>query len=189
MSIAETAREWKTHPDATEELEKRAKDTVDACIKIGEKLERLAKALDLERSFFDEYLPREMAKRVKLENTLDSQYDKLRSRLLTEQESYALREKLKAERPPINSWPEDGALKLDERSAPNKAPLHDPARDGDNQEVDLYADDTELEQKNGAAAQQARAVRDATENDPFEAFLKGEGDEADDLDADDKESK
>jgi hypothetical protein len=163
-SIAQTARGWKDLPDNIDTLERLAENVVDACLKIAGTLERLEKAIDQEREFFREYSPKEMQKQIKLENASDAQYDKRRARLLIEQEAQAIREKLQQEQPAIDSRPEDAAPS-DQKSTP-KALLDDPARDEDNKEVDLDADDEEVEVK------PRDDTNDTTEDDPFVNFIK-----------------
>ena len=52
-------------------------------------------ALDEEANFFREYSPKQLEKRVKLENALDTQFDKLMARLTILREARILRDKLR----------------------------------------------------------------------------------------------
>ena len=56
---------------------------------------RIESALDEEANFFREYSPKQLEKRVKLENALDTQFDKLMARLTILREARILRDKLR----------------------------------------------------------------------------------------------
>jgi hypothetical protein len=64
------------------------------CIESCELLKAIDAKLDLEGDFFEHYVPRKFEQRVKLENLLDGQFDKLQSRLQVLQEARLRREAL-----------------------------------------------------------------------------------------------
>jgi hypothetical protein len=89
--VAEAAEEW----ELDGKLESLPQKLLDVCSKASEHLTHIATALDEEREFFAEYSPKQLEDRIRIENSLDAQYDKLRARLVVEQEARALREKLR----------------------------------------------------------------------------------------------
>lgn len=60
----------------------------------GTLLDEIARALNDEREFFQEYSPKKLQKRILLENALDAQFDKMRARLIIEIEARIVREKM-----------------------------------------------------------------------------------------------
>jgi hypothetical protein len=72
-----------------------AQQILKHCSKVNKKLVRLEIAWDEEREFLAEYSLKQLERRVHMENSLDAQYDKLRARLVMEQEARILRDKLR----------------------------------------------------------------------------------------------
>jgi hypothetical protein len=90
---AEAATNWTSEvSDAVEEL---AREVVTACEATVQDLAQLEVALDEEREFFREYSPKQLDRRVRLENSLDAQLDKLLGRFVALQEARILRDKLR----------------------------------------------------------------------------------------------
>ena len=83
---------WATKCES-DQLEEHAKQIVGMCDSCFKKLSRIEALLDDEREFFAEYSPKKMEKRITNENSRDAQYDKLRARLVIEQEARSLRDK------------------------------------------------------------------------------------------------
>jgi len=92
--IAKTAAQWCETAEETSELARFARTIMDQINRNAKRLCAIQSALDAEREFFFEYSPKHLANRIRLENSLDAQYDKLRARLVIEQEAAALLEKL-----------------------------------------------------------------------------------------------
>lgn len=87
--IAQQTTNW-TRPEQLEEL---AQKVVTECETTLDRLTRIEAALDEERDFFREYSPKQLDRRIKLENALDAQFDKLMARLVNLQEARILRDK------------------------------------------------------------------------------------------------
>ena len=117
-------------------------------------LERIATAFHAGRELFAEYSPKQLERRIRIENSLDAQYDKLRARLLIEQEARALHDKLRQEtagttvEPPrdnVDKVVSDGINK--ESPTSDEPKVRDPLEEfiRENDEVNLDADNDELD--------------------------------------------
>jgi hypothetical protein len=79
---------------SSDELEERVRQIAADCNKICKAVEGIETALDMEREFFLEYLPAHLEQRLRIEKSLDAQFDKLCAQLLIAQEARIIREKL-----------------------------------------------------------------------------------------------
>ncbi len=87
---AQWAENWTTSEQQLAEL---AEKVVAECQATIDELTRIESALDEEADFFREYSPKQLEKRVKLENALDAQFDKLMGRLTNLQDARISRDK------------------------------------------------------------------------------------------------
>lgn len=87
-TIAQAAEDWSAksgQPVGVEEVVRK----FDVLQEIADRLVDIGKAQDEVRNFFLEYSPKHLERQIRIENSLDAQYDKLRTRLLIEQEARA----------------------------------------------------------------------------------------------------
>ena len=91
----------KEESESSGELEKYARRIANGCFKTYKVLARIETALDEEREFFLEYSPAHLEQRIRIENSLDAQFDKLCARLVIAREARMMREKLAAGSSPI----------------------------------------------------------------------------------------
>lgn len=80
--------------EETDELEERMQEVAAKCSKICKAVEGIETELDMEREFFLEYLPAHFEQRIRVEKSLDAQFDKLCAQLVIAQEARIRREKL-----------------------------------------------------------------------------------------------
>jgi hypothetical protein len=98
-------------------------------------LEKIENALDEESDFFREYSPKQLDKRIKLENALDAQFDKLTARLINLREARILRDKSGRSAPGVDEASK--SLGLPSRQGGQEFDLAELDRD----DVDKDADD------------------------------------------------
>ena len=167
-----------TIPDALDEL-------VEGAPKMIEVLTRMEAALDQQDQFFREYSPKELDRRIRLENATDAQFDKILARLDRLQAARVWREKSGKSNdltgtPTAKSSPNAPS----EVSRPNEPEIDLDADDNEastsNEPIDLDADDNE------DSTSHERPDADATIRDPLAEFMdeqEGEGhDDEDDID-------
>ncbi len=129
-------------------------EILEECKMVHKTLERIATAFHAGRELFAEYSPKQLERRIRIENSLDAQYDKLRARLLIEQEARALHDKLRQEtagttvEPPrdnVDKVVSDGINK--ESPTSDEPKVRDPLEEfiRENDEVNLDADNDELD--------------------------------------------
>lgn len=166
----------------TSEASKLMHEIGDRCTHACELLEDIAAKLDLEREFFEQYMPQKFEQRIRLENLLDAQFDKIHSHFLMLKEARLKREELllskhqaaavnvllgKPAIPEIaeNDLPSnDGGMDLD---APDRDETDQPSADGGDRpwrhpsdQVNLDADDKDED-------------LDLDEDDPLMKFVNG----------------
>jgi hypothetical protein len=78
----------------SDEVSRVVQEIADTCTNCCELLESINNKLDLEREFFDQYMPKNLEEIVRVENALDAQFDKICSRLQVMQESRLRRDAL-----------------------------------------------------------------------------------------------
>lgn len=170
--IAEAATNG-TVPDALEEL-------VESAPKMIEVLTRMEAALDQQDQFFREYSPRELDRRIRLENATDAQFDKMLARLDRLQAARAWREKSSKSNDPAGT----PTAKSSQNAPSEVSRPHEP-------EIDLDADDSEASTSNEpeidldadgseASASHERKIdpdADDTVEDPLVEFMDEQGDE------------
>ena len=83
--------------DDAGEFKKLARKTANGVIKTCKILAGIQTALDGEREFFREYWPNHIEQRIRVENSLDAQFDKQVGRLERVQEARILRDKLRSQ--------------------------------------------------------------------------------------------
>jgi hypothetical protein len=87
------------------EFKKLARKTANGVIRTYKILASIQTALDGEREFFREYWPNHIEQRIRVENSLDAQFDKLIGRLERVQEARILRDKLRSQGAASSSSP------------------------------------------------------------------------------------
>lgn len=158
----------------TDEVSKFMQELAETCTNCCELLESTNIKLDLEREFFDQYMPKNLEEMVRAENALDAQFDKMHSRLQVVQEARLRRDALSLRQPaaavivplgkpadPEKTQSEspssnDGATAL---GAPDDK-AGQPSADGAGDQEDLLADDG-----------------DPNESDPLTEFVAEQADD------------
>jgi hypothetical protein len=131
---AESVATWtkKSDSDQLEEYAQRFVDMWERCLK---KLTSIEARLDDEDQFFAVYSPKQLERRIAIENSLDAQFDKLRARLVIEQEARILRDKLQRTQDDAG----DSAVKRSDDGP--KPPPRDQMQPSDEAELDRDDDD------------------------------------------------
>ncbi len=175
QKIAQHAANWTT----SEQLEELAEKLTGQFQTTIDELSRIEAALDHEADFFREYSPKQLEKRVKLENALDAQLDKLMARLINLQEARILRDKSRMSRDAagdsVAGWHDD-ADQASKASRQGEHELDLAELDRDDVEEDAEAG------KNRSSADQAAPKSTVNRNDdvvdPLVEFLGLSGDGA-----------
>jgi hypothetical protein len=94
MNSQKLRRPLKESSESSDGLEEGVRAIVAECSKVSQAVEHIKIALDMEREFFLEYLPAHLEQRLRIEKSLDAQFDKLCAQLLIAQEARIIREKL-----------------------------------------------------------------------------------------------
>ncbi len=188
LQTVEIAAKRNSDGEASQPIE----EIFDVMTKNGKLLEGIDAKLDLERDFFERYMPQKLEQRIRLENLLDAQFDKLHVRLLMLQEarreelflsgqqaigvSLLLDKSANAEKPPSDvPGTEPDALDREETGQPSG--------DGGD-EVDLDADDDAETPPSDVPGTEPDALNRRDTGQP-----SGDGGDEVDLDADDEDPR
>jgi hypothetical protein len=150
--LLETGTQLKQKCFDTDEILKFMQELADTCTNSYELLESIYSKLDLEREFFDRYMPKNLEETVRVENALDAQFDKLHSRLQVYQEARLRREAL--------SLSKQANVLLG--NTPDAAESDSPSDDGGTELDAPDGDETSQPPANGA---------DDKEHDPLAKFV------------------
>ena len=171
---AEAAANW-TKSEVSDAVEELARGVVTACEATVQDLAELEVALDEEREFFREYSPKQLDRRVRLENSLDSQLDKLLGRFVALQEAGILRDKLRQpEKTAGLAQSHDDVAEASKCSSKAPPPSAEGGEKLDLAELDR--DDIEVAKERSSGdgkwpADSAKLDRDDDDIDPFAEFV------------------
>lgn len=115
--------------DDAGEFKKLARTTANGVIKTYKVLAHIRTALDEEQKFFREYWPNHIEDRIRVENSLDAQFDKSFGRLERVQEARMLRDKLRGKETANSSSVARDVSKVARAETPSDEDLADLDRD------------------------------------------------------------